>query len=169
MQDRPFAAIMAIAGVIIGFLVWLLTVLTTHLHISGKSWSLSGNGALIIPFGLVPALVAAGWAAIVLRMRGHPRWAQLAVGSGLVGLVLLGGSLLSIVAFGANRDTGATASVFFGFLLYLWLLGSPITAAMIPAPDPSRKAPPIWPMASILLLPVTLIAGCTAGSGLLPS
>ena len=144
--------------------MWLLAITLSHTHLSGNGWSLSGNGALIIPFGLGPAIVAAAWAAIILRMRGHPRWLQLGGASGLVGLVLLGGGLLPVVVLGAGtRDTAATASLFFGFLLYGWLLASPIAAAMIPAPDPPRPAPPFWSIAAIMLVPLTLIAGCEAG------
>jgi hypothetical protein len=103
-------------------------------------------------------------------MRGHPRWLQLGIGSALVGLALTAGSLLSLIAFGPRaRDAGATASLFFGFLLYGWLLASAIVAAMIPAPDPERKGPPYWSLAAIALLPVTLIAGCSVGAGLLPA
>jgi hypothetical protein len=151
-------------------LLWLLTFVLTRSSISGDGWSLSGNGALIIPFGVGPAVVAGGWAAIILRMRGHPRWLQLGIGSALVGLALTAGSLLSLIAFGPRaRDAGATASLFFGFLLYGWLLASAIVAAMIPAPDPERKGPPYWSLAAIALLPVTLIAGCSVGAGLLPA
>src|SRR5437016_14167045 len=98
--------------------MWLLAITLSHTHLSGSGWSLSGNGALIIPFGLGPAIVAGGWAAIILRMRGHPRWLQLGVGSGLIGLALVAGSLLSLVVLGpGGRDAGATASLFFGRLL----------------------------------------------------
>jgi hypothetical protein len=54
-------------------------------------------------------------------------------------------------------------------LLYGWVLGSAVVAALIPAPDPDRGGPPLWSIAAILLLPVTLIGGCEAGSGLLPT
>jgi hypothetical protein len=80
------------------------------------------------------------------------------------------GSLLSILGFGPSaRDAGASASLFFGFLLYGWIVAGPIVAAMIPAPDPARQGPPVWSIAAILLLPVTVIAGCQAGAGLLPA
>jgi hypothetical protein len=169
-RDWRFAGAVALAGVLAGGCLWILTFLLSRWGISGNGWSLSGNGALIIPFGLGPAVVAAGWAAIILRMRGHPRWLQLGLGSGLIGLALLAASLLSLVVFGpTNRDAGATASLFFGFLLYGWLLAAPIAAAMIRAPDPERRGPPIWAIAAILLLPVTLIGGCEVGAGLLPT
>jgi hypothetical protein len=103
-------------------------------------------------------------------MRGHRRWLQLGIGSGLIGLALMAGSLLSLIAFGpAGRDAGATASLFFGFLLYAWLLASAIVAAMIRAPDPARQGPPFWSIAAVLLLPVTVIGGCSVGAGLLPA
>src|ERR1700674_3142291 len=169
-RDPGFTGLIALAGVIAGVLLWILTIVVSHWGLSGNGWALSGNGALIIPFGIGPAVVAGGWAAIILRMRGHPRWLQLGIGSGLISLALAAGSLLSLIAFGPGaRDAGATASLFFGFLLYLWLLASAIVAAMIPAPDPERRGPPFWSITAILVLPVTLIAGCEAGAGLLPS
>jgi hypothetical protein len=169
-RDPNFAGLIALAGAIAGIVLWVLTILLSRSRLSGNGWALSGNSALIIPFGIGPAVVAGGWAAIILRMRGHPRWLQLGIGSGLIGLLLTAASLLSLIAFGpAGRDAGATASLFFGFLLYGWLLASAIVAAMIRAPDPDRQGPPFWSIAAILLLPVTLIAGCEAGAGLLPA
>src|SRR3989475_1842616 len=169
-RDPSFAGLIALAGVIAGIVLWVLTILLSRSNVSGNGWSLSGNGALIIPFGLGPAVVAGGWTATILRMRGHRRWLQLGIASGLVGLALTAGSLLSLIAFGpAGRDAGATASLFFGFLLYAWLLASVIVAAMIRAPDPARHGPPLWSIAAILLLPLTLIGGCEAGAGILPS
>src|SRR2546423_10695388 len=165
-QDgAPFLGIRAILGILAGSDLRLLTTRVSGSQISGNGWSLFGNGALIIPFGLGPAIVAGGWAAIILRMRGHARWLQLGIGSFLVGLLLVAASLLSLIVFGPKgRDAGATASLFFDFLLYGWLLASAITAAMIPAPDPARRGPPFWSVAGILLLPVTLIGGCEAGA-----
>jgi hypothetical protein len=169
-RDPSFTGLIALVGALAGVVLWILTIVVSHWGLSGNGWALSGNGALIIPFGIGPAVVAGGWAAIILRMRGHPRWLQLGIGSVLIGLALAAGSLLSLVAFGPGaRDAGATASLFFGFLLYGWLLASAIVAAMIPSPDPDRRGPPFWSIAAILLMPVTLIAGCEASAGLLPS
>ena len=169
-RDAGFTGLIAILGVVAGVLLWVVTIVLGRSNISGNGWALSGNGALIIPFGIGPAVVAGGWTAIVLRMRGHRRWLQLGIASGLVGLALTAGSLLSLIVFGpSGRDAGSTASLFFGFLLYAWLLASVIVAAMIRAPDPKRSGPPFWSIAAILLLPVTLVAGCEAGAGLMPS
>ena len=147
-----------VVGLLSGLLLWGLTVAVMRLRVSGTGWSLAGNGALIIPFGLGPAIVAGGWSAVILRMRGHARPLQLGLASGAIGLLLVGGSLLSLLAFGAGaRDAGATAALFFGFLLYGWLLASAVIATLIPAPDAARSGVPWWSMAAILLLPVTLM------------
>src|SRR5919206_4886134 len=154
LRDPWFAGTVAVIGLLTGLVLWVVTLLVANSRISGNGWSLAGNGALIVPFGVGPALVAGAWAAIILRMRGHPRWLLLGLASALVGLVFVVCSLLSLVIFGAgSRDTGATGSVFFGFLLYGWLLASAIAAAMIPAPDTARTGPPVWSIAAIVLAP----------------
>jgi len=169
-RDPGFTGLIALLGVSAGVLLWIVTIRLSRSSISGNGWALSGNGALIIPFGVGPTVVAGGWTAIILRMRGHRRWLQLGIASGLFGLALAAGSLLSLIVFGpGGRDAGATASLFFGFLLYGWLIGSVIVAAMIRAPDSRRQGARFWSIAAFLLLPVTLIAGCEAGAGLLPS
>ncbi len=169
LKDSWFAGLIALSGLVAGLCLWVLTIAVTRSHLSGNGGSLSGNGALVIPFGIGPALVAGGWAAIILRMRDHPRWLRLGIGSALIGLASAVASLLSLVAFGPQgRDAGSTGSLFFGFLLYGWLLGSAIVAALIPAPDPDRRGPPFSSIAALILLPITLIAGCEAGTSVLP-
>src|SRR5579871_1474955 len=122
VNDRWFATSVAGGGLLTGLLLWLFSAALSHAHIAGNGWSLSGNGILIIPFGLGPAIVSAVWAGIILRLRGHSRWLELGLASGAVGLVLLLASFLSLVLFGAgNRDAGASGSLFFGFLLYGWI------------------------------------------------
>src|SRR5438552_7830309 len=169
-HDWRFAGWIALLGLLAGVSLWLLTTLLSRSTISGNGWSLAGNGALIVPFGLGPTVVAGGWTAIILRMRGHARWLQLGFASGLVGLVLVAGSILSLVAFGPRRrDAGATGALLFRVLLYGWLLASSILSVLIAAPDPARKDIPMWSIAAIVLLPATLIAGCEAGTTVIPS
>lgn len=169
LKDPWFVGLIALSGLVAGLCLWVLTIAVTRGHLSGGGLSLSGNGQLVIPFGIGPALVAGGWAAIILRMRDHPRWLRLGIGSALVGLGLAAASLLSLVIFGPQgRDAGSTGSLFFGFILYGWLLGSALVAALIPAPDPDRRGPPFWSIAALILLPITLIAGCEAGTSVLP-
>src|SRR5438552_15922745 len=102
-HDWRFAGWIALLGLLAGVSLWLLTTLLSRTTISGNGWSLTGNGALIIPFGLGPAIVAAGWTAIILRMRGHPRWLQFRAASALIALVLLAGPGLPPVACGPRR------------------------------------------------------------------
>src|ERR1700674_4917683 len=90
-RDPTFTGLITLAGALAGVLLWLLTYVLTRSRISGDGWSLSGNGALIIPFGVGPAVVAGGWAAILLRMRGHPRLLQLCICGRLIGLAPTGG------------------------------------------------------------------------------
>src|SRR5205823_11416122 len=123
LKDPWFAGTVALAGLLTGLILWVVTLLVSNSRISGNGWSLAGNGALIIPFGVGPAVVAGAWTAIILRMRGHRRWLQFGMGSAAIGLIFVVCSLLSLALFGAgSRDTGATGSVFFGYLLYGWLL-----------------------------------------------
>ena len=61
------AARIALVGLGSGIAIWLLTTLLSRSTISGNGWSLAGNGALIVPFGLGPAIVAAGWTAKIGR------------------------------------------------------------------------------------------------------
>ena len=170
LRDPWFVGLIAMVGLVAGLGLWVVTIAVSRGNMSGDGWSLSGNGALVVPFGLGPTIVAGGWAGTILRMRGHPRWLLLGIASGVIGLALTATSVLSIIVFGPkSRDAGAAASLFFGFVLYGWMLGSAIVAALIPAPDPDRSGPPFWSFAAIALLPITLIAGCEAGTGVLPT
>src|SRR5438874_9095580 len=131
LKDPWFAGSVAAIGLAAGLVLWVVTLLVANSRISGNGWSLAGNGALIVPFGVGPAIVAGAWTAIILRMRGHRRWLQFGLASAVIGLILVVCSLLSLVLFGAgSRDAGATGSVFFGFLLYGWLLASAVASAM---------------------------------------
>ena len=56
-----------------------------------------------------------------------------------------------------------------GGLFMYPLLACSIVAVLIPAPDPARKDIPMWSIAAIILLPATLIAGCEAGTTVIPS
>src|SRR4030081_3020686 len=124
LKDPTFTGLIGLIGLIAGICLWLLTIAVSRGHVSGDGWSLSGNGVLIVPFGIGPAVVAGGWAATILRMRGHPRWLPLGIGSAFISLALTAASLLSLVLFGPKgRDAGAAVALFFGFVLYGWLLG----------------------------------------------
>jgi len=76
----------------------VLDVLTFLLARYGPSagdaaaWSFRGNGALLVPFGLGPAVLAAGWTALVSHGRLGVRWLRWSVAVGVVGAAALIGS-----------------------------------------------------------------------------
>jgi hypothetical protein len=92
-----------------GVLVWWLTDLVSRSDISGDGWSLRGNGALIVPVVLGPAIMAAGWAGLAVWLRGQK--------GGLLAAVLAAG--LAIVVAGLA-----------GFAPILWP-GIPIPLLML--------------------------------------
>jgi len=78
-------------GALSGLGLDLLTVFVAAHGPEGPGWSLKGNGALIIPFGFGPSLLAGDWTARVLRAHGrlHPERARAAVFAAGVVLVLV--------------------------------------------------------------------------------
>ena len=51
-RDAGFTGLIALLGVIAGVLLWIVTIVLSNSRLSGNGWSLSGNGALIVPFGI---------------------------------------------------------------------------------------------------------------------
>src|ERR671932_1689019 len=66
-RGLPVLAMTAIAGLLAGLLVYALTTAASQSDIGGPGWSLRGNGALIVLFGLLPSLLAAGWVWLAAR------------------------------------------------------------------------------------------------------
>src|SRR3989442_3404158 len=113
-RDPGFTGLIALVGVFAGVSLWILTIVLSRSNVSGNGWALSGNGALIIPFGVGPAVVAGGLTALLLLVRGHRRWLPLRIAGSLGGLSPNSRRLLSPIAFPpAGRDAGATASPLF--------------------------------------------------------
>ncbi|HEY8738093.1 MAG TPA: hypothetical protein VIO62_13750 [Candidatus Dormibacteraeota bacterium] len=165
-----FLAVVGTIALLAGLALWVLTIAVSRSDISGNGWSLSGNGALIVPFGIGPALVAGGWAAIILRLRGHADWLRLGSAAGGIGIVLVIASLLSLVVLGAaSGGVGPKASIFFELLGFLWVLASPVIALLLPRSPAAARRPIRWSIGAAVLLPIALIAGCQAGTGFLPS
>ena len=111
LKDPWFVGLVALIGLVAGLCLWILTIALSRGNVSGDGWTLSGNGALVVPFGIGPAVVAGGWAGIILRMRGHPHWQLLGVGGALVGLALVAASVLCLIVFGPRgRDASARSA-----------------------------------------------------------
>ncbi len=129
---RTCSALTAIAvlGLAIGVLLGLLTTLLATRGPAGDGWSLRGNGALIVPFGLGPALLGAGWAGIVAHFRSFPNWPLLGILAGLVGVGLVAVGLFALVAGGS---TGVAVSAVATLIVPLWTLAAPLIASLLPA------------------------------------
>jgi hypothetical protein len=73
----------ALAGVV----VWLIMDALSRSSIGGATWSLRGNGALIVPLGLGPAILAIAWVGLAFNFRGR-RWLGPALLAGVLTFVL---------------------------------------------------------------------------------
>jgi hypothetical protein len=56
-------------GVLVGVGLEVLTWWLAAYGPQGDGWSLRGNGALVVPFGLGPAVLVGGWIAFALHAR----------------------------------------------------------------------------------------------------
>ena len=60
-------------GLLAGCLLAVLTSLVARSGPQGDGWSFRGNGALIVPFCLGPAVLAGAWAALALHYERSPQ------------------------------------------------------------------------------------------------
>ncbi|HEU5315676.1 MAG TPA: hypothetical protein VFX49_06165 [Chloroflexota bacterium] len=88
------------AGLLAGASLELVAWLVARHGPAGDSWSFRGNGALVVPLGLGPAMLAAAWTTLVLRARAHPRWWVWGSAAALVGAALVAASVAALVLFG---------------------------------------------------------------------
>lgn len=147
----------AIAGV-------LITILTNFVSTSGPSadgWSFRGNGALVVPFGLGPVVLAAGWTMLVLHGRSHPRWIFLGTLVGLLELAILAVGIVALVVGGSA--VGGAVSAFAQPLQVLVMVGSPAAAAFLRITSDVRTRPAWSHFLGALTLPVGLIVGLVIG------
>ena len=116
----------AIAGLIAGGAISLLAFWLARYGPSGGSWSFKGNGAITAYSAFAPVMVA-GWTALVLHARRHPRWLGLGIAAGVVGLAvaLLAAAMLPL--FGRGADQVVTPILY--IVLVLWVLAAPAWAA----------------------------------------
>lgn len=91
-----------VLGLLAGGLLDVVTFLVARYGPESGHWSFRGNGALAVPFGLGPVMLAAAWGALVWRYRGFQAWLQRGFWT-VVGGVALFVLLVSFV-FVANTD-----------------------------------------------------------------
>jgi hypothetical protein len=110
----------AVVGLLAGVLLDVATFLVARYGPQAGHWSFRGNGALAVPFGLGPAILAGAWVALVLRYRGFRNWLQLGLATLLVGIGFL--VLSVIVLFVADLD----------LMLFIigWMLVAPALACV---------------------------------------
>ena len=79
--------LVALLGALAGITLAAATDAVSRTTIGGPNWSLSGNGALVVLFAGVPAVLAGGWAALARWRLRDPRWGTAGAGVGLVALL----------------------------------------------------------------------------------
>src|SRR3954452_9148729 len=92
MERSNTAAIVVISGLLLGAGLGVLTFVVARygpVSPDGAPWSFRGNGALIVPFGLGPALLAGGWTAVLLHGRTGVHWLRWGIGVFFLGTVLV--------------------------------------------------------------------------------
>jgi hypothetical protein len=122
----------AVVGIVAGVLLDIAALLVARYGPQADGWSFRGNGALAIPFGLGPALLAGFWAGLVFRYRGFSRWALLGLAAALVGTAFLLISVLVLVLFNSAAMDVSSSMTFF---ILGWMVAAPVLAAVTPAQD----------------------------------
>lgn len=154
-RSFEYAALVLAVGLVLGAIVSLTAFFLARYGPSGDSWSFRGNGALAA-YSLLPAFLAGGWTAIVLRHRGRP-WLALGIVAALVGLALavLDASLLPF--FGPSGDQSAGPVLLIA--LAAWSVIAPIGAMLLPAEAQPAPTSVGLSLAAALLWAVGLAAG----------
>ena len=119
------------AGLFTGAAVSIIAFALARYGPSGDGWSFRGNGALSV-YTLVPALVAAGWTALVLHLRHHRHWLALGAGAGFVGALLAAADAALLPVFGLSGDRIAGPIVL--LCLLAWMGVAPALATRVPVP-----------------------------------
>jgi hypothetical protein len=123
----------AVVGLLAGVLLDVATFLVARYGPQAGHWSFRGNGALAVPFGLGPAILAGAWVALVLRYRGFRNWLQLGLATLLLGIGFL--ILSVIVLFVTDLDV----------MLFIigWMQVAPALACVVRAPAQQARGGPL--------------------------
>jgi hypothetical protein len=150
-----------LAGAIAGFLIMSLANVLSTSGPAGDGWSFRGNGALIVPFGLGPVVLAAGWTMFVLHGRSHPRWIFLGTLAGLLELAILAIGIAALVVGGSA--VGTAVSAFAQPIQVLVMVAIPVVAAVIQTSASVHTRPSWSHYLSALALPIGLLVGFVVG------
>jgi hypothetical protein len=156
-------AIVVGVGLALGIALDVLTFIVARYGPSGvadgAAWSFRGNGALIVPFGLGPAILVGGWTAVVLHGRtgvAWLKWGVIAFGIG-AGLVLL--SALTTVTGNFAAANALTLATF------AWPLIAPIALVLVHR-EPQKNA--TGHAVAQAAFTISALAGFVLASQLLP-
>jgi hypothetical protein len=145
----------AVLGLVAGGLLAVATFAVSHTDIGGPGWSLGGNGALIVPFAVGPALLAGGWVYVLEARPGR------ALAAGLI--TLAPGLLLAfapiVLGPAAARLTLASG---IGYIL------APLVLPLIVAMPSFFRHARRQRVPSLVALPAALVLGMLVGQRLLP-
>jgi hypothetical protein len=135
MNARAIGSTVAVA-LVAGAFVSVFAFLLARYGPAGDSWSFRGNGELAA-YTLVPALVAGGWTALVLRHRGRDDWLIWGVGALAVGLVLdvLDAALLPVAGTSVAVALGGPLLI----ALALWAIVAPVLAWIVVKAGSGRR------------------------------
>ena len=153
------------AGLLCGALVSVLAFLLARYGPAGDGWSFKGNGALAA-YTLLPALLAGGWTAVVLRHRGRP-WAGLGLAATGVGaaLALVDAALLPVVGIGADQTLGPIVLL----TLAAWTVIAPAIAMVVSRGSGSGTGSAGASIAAAVAWPVGLVAGLYLTGAVIPA
>jgi hypothetical protein len=159
-------AVAVVGGLVVGALISVAAFYLARYGPSGDSWSFRGNGALVA-YGLLPAVLTAGWTAMVLHRRSSPAWLGVALGAGLISLLLLAidAALLPLFGIGADRVIGRILI----YALLAWAVLAPILASRIGIGRHEISQPANAYLAAGVLWPITLLIGLLGVGMMIPA
>jgi hypothetical protein len=98
--------LIALLGALAGIGLAVLTDAVSRSDVGGTNWSLRGNGALLVPFSSVPAILVGGWVSLArLRVRDR-HWGQTGLIAGsvmfLIGALTVFSPVVAVGILGAD-------------------------------------------------------------------
>ena len=155
MNARTIGSTVAVA-LVAGAFVSAFAFLLARYGPAGDSWSFRGNGALAA-YTLVPALVAGGWTALVLRYRGRDDWLRWGLGALVVGLVLdvLDAALLPVAGTSVAVALGGPLLI----ALALWAVVAPVLAWTVVKAGSGRRTAAGASSAAAVLWLIGMVVG----------
>ena len=121
-----------VIGALAGVLLDVATFLVARYGPAADGWSFRGNGALVVPFAVGPAILAGAWTALAFRNRGFARWMLFGFAAGLVGIGFVLLSLVVLVFFGSATAAGLSNAL--SLLTIGWMVVAPWLARFVRVP-----------------------------------